>query len=99
VLGDTDLAKTIIKIFLKDIPIQIQILKDFLNKNDLAGAERQAHSIKGASANIGGEALRTAASEMEISGKREGGRRAMMDQIPGLIAKFEQLKRVLSKEI
>jgi len=99
VMGDVDLAQTIITIFLKDIPIQIQVLKDYLAKDDMAGAERQAHSIKGAAANIGGDMLKAAASEIEISGKKVGGKQAMQEQIPGLIAQFEQLQLVLEKGI
>jgi CheY-like chemotaxis protein/HPt (histidine-containing phosphotransfer) domain-containing protein len=99
VMGDAELAQSIIKIFLKDIPIQIQILEDYLRDDNLAGAERQAHSIKGAAANIGGDMLKTAASEIEISGKRGGGKPAMLEQIPDLIAQFEQLKSVLEMGI
>jgi signal transduction histidine kinase/CheY-like chemotaxis protein/HPt (histidine-containing phosphotransfer) domain-containing protein len=64
-LGDEDLAKTIQEGFLTDIPQRIYALKIFLETGDLPAAERQAHTIKGAAANIGGERLRAAAFEME----------------------------------
>jgi HPt (histidine-containing phosphotransfer) domain-containing protein len=64
-LGDEDLAKTIQEGFLTDIPQRIHALKIFLETGDLPAAERQAHTIKGAAANIGGERLRAAAFEME----------------------------------
>ena len=38
---------------------------NMLDAGDGPGAERKAHSIKGASANVGGEAMRAVALEME----------------------------------
>ncbi|MEI6261669.1 MAG: response regulator [Deltaproteobacteria bacterium] len=64
-LDDEDLAKMIQDRFLADIPQQIQELKAFLESGDVSGVEFQAHTINGASANMGGERLRAVASEME----------------------------------
>ena len=55
----------ILNAFLVDIPLQIQSLKTFLKAGDVRGAERQAHTIKGASANVGAERLHSVAFEME----------------------------------
>jgi PAS domain S-box-containing protein len=63
--GDSELASIVLAAFLEDLPVQIHILKDFVRSGDTAGSARQAHSIKGASANVGGERLRKLASEME----------------------------------
>ena len=68
-MDDEDLARTVIEGFLEDIPQQIEALRGYLEAGDAAGAERQAHTIKGASANVGGEALRAVAFEMEKAGK------------------------------
>jgi PAS domain S-box-containing protein len=70
-MGDQDLAGTIMEGFLTDIPRQIQSLKEFLEKGDVSGVERQAHTIKGAAANVGGEALREVAFVMEKTGRAE----------------------------
>ncbi|EKD89037.1 MAG: hypothetical protein ACD_34C00224G0005 [uncultured bacterium] len=99
VMGDIPLAQSIISIFLKDIPIQIRVLQDYLSKDDMAGAERQAHSIKGAAANIGADKLKILASDIESSGKKDGGKQAMLEQIPGLISQFNELQHVLEKGI
>jgi PAS domain S-box-containing protein len=64
-LDDEDLAKMIQDSFLGDIPQQIQTLKAFLASGDVSGIELQAHSIKGASANVGAERLQSVAFEME----------------------------------
>jgi CheY-like chemotaxis protein len=64
-LDDEDLAKMIQDRFIADIPQRIQALKAFFESGDVSGVEFQAHTIKGVSANVGGERLRAVASEME----------------------------------
>ena len=69
VMGDDELARKVIGGFLKDIPRQIEALKAYLEAGDAPGAWRQAHSMKSASASVGGEALRKVAFEMENAAK------------------------------
>ena len=56
-MGDTELAHAIVEGFMDDIPGQISKLKGFVQSGDTAAATRQAHTIKGASANVGAAAL------------------------------------------
>ena len=63
--GDESLLKTIGEIFLQDVPSRIQNLKECLDRGDPAEFGRHAHSIKGASAGVGGERLRNIAAAME----------------------------------
>ena len=63
--GDNELAQIMFAAFLKDIPGHIRALQDLVKSGDTAGSARLAHSIKGASANVGGERLRNVASVME----------------------------------
>jgi light-regulated signal transduction histidine kinase (bacteriophytochrome)/HPt (histidine-containing phosphotransfer) domain-containing protein len=63
--GDNELAQTVFQVFLDDVPGQIQALKELVESGDAPGAARQAHAIRGASANVGGECLRNVASDME----------------------------------
>jgi PAS domain S-box-containing protein len=65
VLGDEDLAKEVLATFLDDLPLQITRLETCLKHGDTTGVEHQAHLIKGAAANIGGELLRHVAETME----------------------------------
>jgi CheY-like chemotaxis protein/HPt (histidine-containing phosphotransfer) domain-containing protein len=68
-MGDEDLAWTIVSGFLEDMPRQIMALRNLVSQSDPRSAGGQAHKIKGAAANVGGEALRSVAAEMEKSGK------------------------------
>jgi len=68
-MGDEDLARTIISGFIGDIPNQIEKLDQFLENEDIEGVERQAHTIKGAAANVGGDTLREIAFAIEKAGK------------------------------
>jgi len=63
--GDDSLAQIVFAAFLEDLPRQIQSLKKLVANRDDVGSSRQAHSIRGASANVGGERLRQLATEME----------------------------------
>ncbi|MEA3341786.1 MAG: Hpt domain-containing protein, partial [Chloroflexota bacterium] len=56
-----------------------------------AGAERQAHTIKGASANVGGEALREIAFSMEKAGKA-GDMERIKVLVGAMVSAFEQLR-------
>jgi PAS domain S-box-containing protein len=93
-MGDEDLAGTIADGFLRDIPRQIQALKDFLDAGNAPGAERQVHTIKGASASVGGEALRAVAHEMEMAG-RAGDLAAVKARMADLEAQFDRLKEAI----
>jgi PAS domain S-box-containing protein len=93
-MDDQDLVDTVIAAFLEDIPQQIEALKSALRIGDVKTSERQAHSIKGASANIGAEALRQVAYEMEKSA-RAGNLDGVQQQMESLITQFDHLKTAL----
>src|SRR5450756_280976 len=54
--GDRESAAEITAEFLKDAPLQAAALHEALAAGDAALARRQAHTLKGASANVGAEA-------------------------------------------
>ncbi|HNT43134.1 MAG TPA: response regulator [Syntrophorhabdaceae bacterium] len=95
-MGDEDLARTVVKGFLEDLPQQIETLKGCLEAGDAPSAERQAHSIKGASANLGGEALRAVAFEMEKAG-RAGDLETARVRLPELMDQFALLKAAMNE--
>jgi PAS domain S-box-containing protein len=97
-MDDETLMRKLIKVFLSDIPKQMQSLKAFLEAGDITSSERQAHTIKGASSNVGGEALRLVAFEMEKFG-RAGDLAAIKACLPELEVQYERLKEALQKEI
>jgi PAS domain S-box-containing protein len=94
-MDDEDLAHTVIESLLEDIPRQIKVLKSYLEAGDTVGAERQAHSIKGASATCGGEALREAAFEMEKAA-RAGDLKSVTARLPELENQFTILKEAMN---
>jgi len=64
-MGDAEIAGAVIEVFLDDIPKQIASLKAALDAGDMETIGNVAHTIKGAAANVGGEALRELASQIE----------------------------------
>jgi two-component system sensor histidine kinase/response regulator len=90
-MDDEDLARVVVSGFLEDAPRQIEALRDHLGADDAPGALRQAHTIKGASATVGGEALRAVARAME-----EAGQAGDLDAVAALLPDLElQLARLM----
>jgi len=59
--------RVVIREFLNDMPEQIEALRNLVEVEDALGAQNKAHLIKGAAANVGGEALRAVAIEVETA--------------------------------
>jgi PAS domain S-box-containing protein len=100
---DQELIQSVLQAFLGDIPHQISILKACLDAGDLTGVHRQAHTIKGASANIGANRLRQAALGVEKLCKMsdqpvENVLEKLRENIPYLEAEFERFTRVVHQE-
>ena len=90
-MGDETLGRMVIGEFLEDIPRQMDALRSFLAASDTTSAHRQAHSIKGASANVGGEALRVVARDAEAAGQA-GDLDAIIALVPDLEMQFARLR-------
>ena len=65
--GDREAAAEITTEFLKDAPRQVAELREAVATADTHLVGRQAHTLKGALANVGAEALRAAANKMELA--------------------------------
>ncbi len=96
-LDDEALAASVIQVFLADIPLQIEALRKRLESGDAGGSERQAHTLKGAAANVGGDALSAAASEIETASK-SGNLAAALNHLPELEKQFLLLKSEMLKQ-
>ena len=96
--GDEELFKKVIAVFMKDIPDQLEELKQGLSHKDASLVERQAHRIKGASANVGAQALSDVAFETEMAG-REGNLDRAAPLVGNLEQAFERLRAVLSASV
>jgi HPt (histidine-containing phosphotransfer) domain-containing protein len=72
-------------------------LKAFLETQDAAGAGRQAHSIKGAAANVGGERLRQVALEAEKAAD-SGDWSAANERMAEMEAQFSRLREAMEQD-
>ncbi|WP_442877386.1 response regulator [Desulfolutivibrio sp.] len=68
-MDDEDLARQIVMAFLDDVPKRIRSLQENIQSGNCEAAERIAHCVKGASANVSAERLRAMASKIEQAGK------------------------------
>jgi len=92
--GDTVLARVVLASFLKGMPEELEALLRCLNAGDTEGVACQAHTIKGAAAQLGGERLCATAHEMEKTAKA-GDLTAVQAQMPNLTNQFDQLKKAM----
>ena len=97
-LEDAELVRLITQSFLQDLPRQIEALRGYLAAGEVAGVERQCHTIKGASANVGGEALRAVAFELERLGQA-GDLAAVQARLPELEAQFARLQQAMTQAL
>ena len=89
-MGDTMVAQTISRGFLADLPQQIILLEASFSNGLTAEVVRQAHTIKGAAAIIGGERLKAAARAIEQSAQT-GPLAPLKSHIEALRLEFEVL--------
>jgi HPt (histidine-containing phosphotransfer) domain-containing protein len=96
-MGDEEIAREVAGVFLADTPKQIAVLRGYLETGDAKGAERQAHSLKGSSANVGGERLRAAAFALEQEAKA-GNLAAGKARLITLESHFAALQQAIKQE-
>ena len=68
-MGDEEFAHEVAAGFVDDLPALLSAMLEQVALGDLESIWKQAHKIKGSAANVGGEALRDAAIEIEAAGK------------------------------
>jgi CheY-like chemotaxis protein/HPt (histidine-containing phosphotransfer) domain-containing protein len=95
-MDDENLVQVVVEGFLEDLPRQIEALRGYIETGDRSGVERQAHTIRGASANVGGERLRAVAFEMEYAAKA-GNLEYIAAHLSDLDAQFDLLKETMIK--
>ena len=95
-MGDRDLARTIIGGFLENIPKQLVALAGHIAAGDASGAQRFAHAIKGAAATVSGDGLKTVAFAIEEAGKA-GNLSAMAGQFPELEEQFRIAREAMAE--
>lgn len=70
--GDREFIRELIGIFTEDTVEQISAIRDLLSGGPGEELARRAHSMKGSSANMGADAMRSVAHALELAGKGEG---------------------------
>jgi len=69
-LHDKELVHMVLHAFIQDLPAQIARLNELCTGDDMHAAERQAHSIKGACANVGAVQMCALAQEAEAAARQ-----------------------------
>ncbi len=63
--NNTEFELELLQIFVEDIPPRLEIVKAAIEKSDFEQIAREAHHLKGASANVGATAMHQAAETLE----------------------------------
>lgn len=85
---DANLIKMILESFFNDTQKQIDILEHALNNNDVETAQKQAHKIKGSTANVRAIAMNQITIDMDLAGKA--------GEIDGIINRMADLKEAFA---
>jgi len=93
-MDNEDIAFKVINSFLADFPQQIESLKALVSADDIQNISRQAHTIKGIAAAVGGDVIHNMAIEMENAAKN-GNLNFVKTNIPELDIQFQNLKQQL----
>lgn len=88
VMGDEELAKSVMVTFLQEMPDLVEMLKRSLGDGDLGRIELYAHSIKGSAANFSMDRLCAIAGRIEVAA-RSGDRASASAELPGFEKEFE----------
>ena len=70
-MGDTELVEEIVDDFLNQIPLNLEALKQSLDKKDALQVKKEAHIIKGSAGNVGALVLQELANKIETAGESE----------------------------
>ncbi|GAB6061018.1 response regulator [Desulfonatronum parangueonense] len=94
-MNDEDLVRDVLKVFLDNMPQRFQELRAALKAADPSAARLLTHTIKGASGNVGAEAMHTLAEKMEDAA-RAGNLEAVRELMGDLEERFERMKEAVS---
>ncbi len=90
-MGNEDLERRILRVFMDDMPRQLMMLAQALNDADEDAVRLVAHSIKGAAGNVGGTEMREIAWKLEQCGS------AATTALPDLMASFERTRPLMQR--
>jgi len=90
-MGNKELARSVVGTFLSDVPHQLAALADALSRSDHGAARLAAHTLKGAAANVGATQVSATARRMELLAK-EGDLTGGEDLISQLATQCDDLR-------
>jgi signal transduction histidine kinase/DNA-binding NarL/FixJ family response regulator len=93
-MGDRQLAGTIVKGFVGDLPAQLHELRKRFDEADRTGARQQAHILKGSAATVSADGLRAIAQEMEQAAAA-GHLSHFGELLPRVVEEFARLRGTL----
>lgn len=96
VMGQEEILKLLLEAYFNDMPNYINSLTDSLNNQDLIGASKLAHTIKGAAGNLSALALAEKAKIIESLSHDESEISLVQAQYDELLSIFDQTNKVLS---
>ena len=96
VCGDRDCERELIDTFLESNQEHFIVLDSALRSMDATVVEHEAHSIKGASGNMGAEQMEKLAKAIEDFGER-GDLDSALEVFDSLKAEFERVRRYLEE--
>jgi len=82
--NDEKLCKELIEMFIEEVPVYVNNLKRFFKNNDISSVIHQAHTIKGASANVEAHGIKYWALKIEMAGTNND-----FDRIYSYVKNFE----------
>ncbi len=91
--GDNDFERELIELFLDDTACRLDKLREAVSEGHSTEVEAEAHSIKGAAANVGAEHFQRLAQALEIRGRKDGSLEGAEQILTDLTAEFENVKR------
>ena len=94
--GDDELMREVLAVYLEDTPLVLERLSEALEAGQPEAAAKAAHTLKGSSANVAAERLRSQAYELEQkarAGDLEAARRLFSD----LQSEFQELRNMLNQ--
>ena len=93
-MDDVTLLQEVQECFLKDMPKQIEALQELVAHGETKRAGALAHKMKGAAANVSGDALRAVAASMEMAGE-QGDQKKLEALLPDVPKQFQLLRAAM----
>ncbi len=96
--GDEDFINSVIAVFLDEVPADLEMLEQAIEKKDYSNVYQLAHKIKPNVDLLGMEQTRANALEIETLGKKEGSGEAIEKLFPLLKNDIHQVVSELKKD-